>query len=66
MPNANHIKNFRPIGLRNTIYKIITKILANQLKPFLEKIISPFQASFMKNRRESNNAIIIQELFSNL
>lgn len=66
MPNANNIKNFRPIGLCNTIYKIITKILANRLKPFLDKIITPFQASFMKNRRASDNAIIIQELISNL
>lgn len=66
VPNANHIKNFRPIDLCNTIYKIITKILANRLKQFLAKIISPFQVSFMKNRRASDNTIIIQELFSNL
>lgn len=62
--DANNIKNFRPIGLCNTIYKIITKILANRIKPFLDQLISPYQASFMKNRRASDNAIIIQEMIS--
>lgn len=66
IPNANNIKKFRPIGLCNTIYKVITKILANRIKPFLEKIISPFQTSFMQNRRASDNALTIQELVSNL
>lgn len=64
--NANNIKNFRPVSLCNTIYKTVTKIVANCLKPFLEQIISQFQTSFMKHRRAFDNAIIIQELVSNL
>lgn len=42
IPNANNIEFFRSISLCNTIYKTITKILANCLKPFLDQIISPF------------------------
>lgn len=44
--NANHLKKFRPIGLFNTAYKIITKIIANRLKPFLPTLVSPIQTSF--------------------
>lgn len=61
IPNAFNLKNFIPIGLCNTIYKIITKIIVNRIKPFLGTIISPYQASFMKNYRASDNVIIIKE-----
>ena len=32
----------KPISLRNTLCKIIQKVLVNTLKPYLENIISPF------------------------
>jgi len=34
--------HFRPISLYSTIYKIIFKIMANRLRPLLERIVSPF------------------------
>lgn len=48
--------------LCNTIYKVITKIIVNCIKPFLDSLIGPFQSSFLKGRRASDNAIIIQEI----
>lgn len=66
VPNANNLKNFRPIGLCNTIYKIITKIIANRIHPHLNKIVNPFQASFIKGRRACDNVIIIQEMCNHL
>lgn len=54
----------RPIGLCNTIYKIITKIIANRIKSFIQSIIEPSQASFIANRRASDHAIVVQEIMS--
>lgn len=41
------ISQFRPISLCNVIYKCITKIIVNRLKPILPKLISPCQVSFI-------------------
>jgi hypothetical protein len=55
-------KEFRPISLCNTIYKLITKVLVNRLRPFLDQIIGPYQSSFLPGRGTSDNAIILQEV----
>ncbi|KAH0778498.1 hypothetical protein KY290_004925 [Solanum tuberosum] len=60
-PDPPTLKSYRPIGLCNTSYKLVTKIIVNLIKPILPSIIGPSQASFLSNRRASNNAIIVQE-----
>jgi hypothetical protein len=47
IPGAINPKDFRPISLVGSIYKIIAKILANRLKTVLEKIISKLQNAFI-------------------
>ncbi|KAK2441392.1 hypothetical protein QL285_012694 [Trifolium repens] len=56
-----NFKEFRPISLCNTVYKLITKIMVNRLRPFLNQIIGPFQSSFLPGRGTTDNAIILQE-----
>lgn len=60
--NPESIHHYRPISLCNTSYKIISKILALQLRRILPTLISPMQSAFLPNRRASDNTIIIQEV----
>lgn len=59
--NADNPNKFRPISLCNTIYKLITKMIVNRLKPYLSNIINLAQASFFPSRRTADNAIITRE-----
>lgn len=43
------MSNFKPIGLCNTIYKLITKIISSRIRPILSTIIIPLQSSLLKD-----------------
>lgn len=55
-------KDFRPIGLCNTIYKLLTKTIANHIKPFLGDLIHPSQTSFVPGRIIQENVITAKEM----
>lgn len=55
---AKHLKDFRPISLCFMIYKLISEVLVNRLRPFLSNLASPMQSSFIPGRETTNNAII--------
>ena len=38
---ADCLNKFRPISLCNTIYKVVTKVIVQRLRPYLSKLISP-------------------------
>ena len=59
-PEASH--HYRPISLCNVSYKIIAKILANRVKPFLNKIISPLQGAFAPGRLINDNIMLAHEI----
>ena len=52
---------FRPIVLCNSVYKILSKILANRLKPLLPKVISEEQTGFVLGRSILDGILINQE-----
>ncbi|CAN1153831.1 Transposon TX1 uncharacterized 149 kDa protein [Linum perenne] len=48
VPNAEHMKYFRPISCVNVVYKGLAKLIANRLRQVLPDIISPNQSAFIK------------------
>jgi len=44
------------------VYKIISKLLVDKLRPLLDKMVTPSQLAFIPNRWIAKNQIIVQEL----
>lgn len=62
---ACRLGEFRPISCCNLVYKVITKVIANRLKPVLQSSISKNQAAFLKGRSLGENVLLASELIRN-
>lgn len=60
--NASRISEFRPISCCNTLYKVVSKILANCLKQILPSTISNSQSAFIPGRSLAENVLLATEL----
>ncbi|GJU93123.1 RNA-directed DNA polymerase, eukaryota [Tanacetum coccineum] len=60
---AKMMKDFRPITLIGSLYKIIAKILANRLVVVLEDLVSDVQSAFVAKRQILDGPFILNELF---
>lgn len=61
--NKESSSDFRPISLCNYSYKILSKLLANQIKVWQPQLISHNQNVFVEDRLIQDNLLIAHEAF---
>ncbi|RVW36308.1 Transposon TX1 uncharacterized 149 kDa protein [Vitis vinifera] len=55
------LKDFRPISLVGSLYKLLAKVLANRIKKVMGKVISESQNAFVEGRQILNAVLIANE-----
>ncbi|KAJ9681586.1 hypothetical protein PVL29_020449 [Vitis rotundifolia] len=58
---AENLKDFRPISLVGSLYKLLAKVLANRIKKVMGKVISESQNAFMERRQILDAVLIANE-----
>lgn len=66
VPNPENLEQFRPINLCNFVYKIISKVMTNRLKPLLPNLIAEEQSAFVGERQIQDNILIVREVLHKL
>lgn len=62
IPNASKMTDFRPISCLNTVYKVISKLLAGRLKAVLPSVINHSQSAFLPGRLLLENVLLATEI----
>jgi len=63
---SNTPDKYMPIALCNVIYKLISKVLANRLKPLLPLLISPEQIGYAEGHQIMDDMILSNEVIHSL
>ena len=60
--NSSKVKDFRPISLFTSLYKIISRVLSTRLKRILGDTIGESQGAFMSGRQILDNVLVANEV----
>ncbi|XP_019167626.1 PREDICTED: uncharacterized protein LOC109163328 [Ipomoea nil] len=64
--NLEVVKQFRPIGLCNVHYKLITKSMTSRMKNISRKLVGQNQTSFVPGRSITENILVYQEVLHSM
>lgn len=59
---AEVLKDFRPISLIGSVYKILSKLIIERLKSVMGKLVNEHQMAFLKGRQIMDTALLANEL----
>lgn len=59
---AQDLRDFKPINLVRSLYKLLVKVLANILKRVANKLVSKVQDAFVESRQILDDALIANEI----
>ncbi|GJQ97462.1 RNA-directed DNA polymerase, eukaryota, partial [Tanacetum coccineum] len=62
--DAKFVSDFRPISLIGSVYKVITKILANRLAAVISDLVFDSQSAFVANKHILDGPFILNELLA--
>nr|GEU87951.1 RNA-directed DNA polymerase, eukaryota, reverse transcriptase zinc-binding domain protein [Tanacetum cinerariifolium] len=62
VPNAKMVKDFSPISLIGSLYKVIAKVLANHLVTILDDIVYEIQSAFVTDRQILDGPFILNKI----
>ncbi|XP_026383640.1 uncharacterized protein LOC113279150 [Papaver somniferum] len=62
----NRAEHFRPIGLANFNFKIITRIITTRISTMIDKMVSVQQSAFIKGRNIHEKIVLASELVNEL
>jgi len=60
--SPQHLNDFGPISLVGSMYKILSKVLANKLRSIMGSIISDSQSTFIKGRQILDGILVANEI----
>ena len=63
---AENFKDFRPISLVGSLYKLLAKVLANRLKRVIGKLVNKVQNAFVEGRQILDASLIANEVIDSL
>lgn len=55
-------ENYRGIGLLNIVYKMLSKILSNRLRPFMEEQVGEYQVGFRKGKGTTDHIFMLRNI----
>ncbi|MCO5547737.1 hypothetical protein L7F22_001188 [Adiantum nelumboides] len=59
--DASTLRQWRPITLMSSVYKILARMITSRLRPFLPDLIHPSQTGFVQDRSILDNVVTFSE-----